>query len=190
MAAELDEATDTGTADIDAAAAERARRRPAVAVNRLSRLVVDPERLPDEQEPAAAYGRGAVYTRTCTGTPLRLEPYPRAAELLDTYFCPYADTVTAVVDDRLRVCGRAVIVDLHSYPLAPSGFEEPTAVRPALCLGTDPVHTPAWLVDAARGAFASLPGIDHIAENTPYSGSYVPLRHYGRTSVRAARSRR
>ncbi len=73
-----------------------------------------------------------------------------------------------------------MIIDLHSYPAAPSGFEDPTAERPALCIGTDPVHTPTWLSDAVRNAFASLLEIDQIAENTPYSGSYVPLRHYGR----------
>lgn len=36
---------------------------------------------------------------------------------------------------------------------------------------------------AGRGdpcAFASLPEFDEIGENTPYSGCYVPLRHYGR----------
>lgn len=78
------------------------------------------------------------------------------------------------------MCGRAVIIDLHSYPETPSGFEDPAAARPALCIGTDPVHTPEWLAEATRGAFASLPEFDEIGENTPYSGCYVPLRHYGR----------
>ncbi|AHD24001.1 N-formylglutamate amidohydrolase (plasmid) [Rhodococcus pyridinivorans SB3094] len=180
LAAELDEATDTATDEIAAAALRHSSLRPTTVVNTLSRLVIDPERFPDAGEPANAFGRGAVYTRTCNGTPLRTEPYPRAADLLDTYFRPYADAVTAAADDRLHVCGRAVIIDLHSYPAAPSGFEDPAAERPALCIGTDPVHTPDWLIDTVRGAFASLPEIDRIAENTPYAGSYVPLRHYGR----------
>lgn len=180
LAAELDEATDTATDEIAAAALRHTRLKPTTVVNTLSRLVIDPERFPDASEPASAFGRGAVYTRTCTGTPLRTEPYPRAANLLDTYFRPYADAVTEAVDDRLGLCGRAVIIDLHSYPATPSGFEDPTAERPALCIGTDTVHTPDWLIDTVHGTFASLPEIDQIAENTPYSGSYVPLRHYGR----------
>jgi N-formylglutamate deformylase len=32
------------------------------------------------------------------------------------------------------------------------------------------------LIDAARGALAFL---GEISENTPYSGTYVPLRYYG-----------
>ena len=72
-----------------------------------------------------------------------------------------------------------MIIDLHSYPEEPSGFEDPDAARPALCVGTDPIHTPSWLGEATRGAFAALPEIDQIAENTPYAGCYVPLRHYG-----------
>ncbi|MGW0022276.1 N-formylglutamate amidohydrolase [Rhodococcus sp. NPDC003382] len=176
LAAELDEATDTATDEIAAAAVRHTRLSPTTVVNTASRLVIDPERFPDASEPATAFGRGAVYTRTCTGTPLRAEPYPRTTELLDGYFRPYADAVTAAVEDRLRACGRAVIIDLHSYPTTPSGFEDPDAARPALCIGTDVFHTPAWLIEATRGAFASLP---EIGENAPYAGTYVPLRHYG-----------
>lgn len=180
LAAELDEATDTATDEIAAAARRRTGLRPTTVVNTASRLVIDPERFPDAGEPANGFGRGAVYTRTCTGAPLRPEPYPHTEHLIDGYFRPYADAVTAAVDERLRTCGRAVIIDLHSYPETPSGFEDPAAPRPALCIGTDAVHTPGWLAGATRGAFASLPEIDEIAENTPYGGCYVPLRHYGR----------
>lgn len=177
LVAELDEATDTATDAIAAAALRHVQRRPAVVVNPFSRLVVDPERFPDDSEPATAFGRGAVYTRTCAGSPLRAEPYPHAGVLLEVYFRPYADAVTNAVADRLAACGRAVVIDLHSYPLKPSGFEDPAAARPALCIGTDPTHTPDWLIDAARGAFASL---GEIGVNTPYAGTYVPLRYYGR----------
>ncbi|OBA39572.1 N-formylglutamate amidohydrolase [Rhodococcus sp. 852002-51564_SCH6189132-a] len=179
LAAELDESTDAATDGIAAAALRHTRIRPTTVVNTLSRLVIDPERFADASESAAAFGRGAVYTRTCPGLPLRTEPYPRTTDLLDGYFRPYADAVTAAVEDRLRACGRAVIIDLHSYPATPSGFEDHTAARPALCIGTDPIHTPDRLIEVTRGAFAPLPEIDEIAENTPYAGSYVPLRHYG-----------
>ncbi|EME18516.1 putative N-formylglutamate aminohydrolase [Rhodococcus triatomae BKS 15-14] len=175
--AELDESTDTATGEIAAAAACYAHRRPMLVVNELSRLVIDPERFDGVEEPANGVGRGAVYTRTCGGGPLRTEPYPHTEALIDAHFRPYADAVADAVDDRLRACGRAVVIDLHSYPLEPSGFEDPAAPRPPLCIGTDPDHTPDWLVDVTRGAFASLV---EIGENTPYSGCYVPLRHYGR----------
>jgi N-formylglutamate deformylase len=175
LADELDEATDTATDEIALAALAHVRVRPTIVINRLSRLVIDPERFPDG-DPAEAFGRGALYTRTCSGAPLRAEPYPRRAELIDAYFRPYADAVTDAVENRLNVCGQAIVIDLHSYPEKPSAFEDAAAPRPPLCVGTDPRHTPPWLIAAARGAFASL---GEISENTPYSGTYVPLRYYG-----------
>ncbi|NRI64842.1 N-formylglutamate amidohydrolase [Rhodococcus sp. MS16] len=175
LADELDEATDTATDEIALAALAHVRARPTIVINQLSRLVIDPERFPDG-DPAEAFGRGAVYTRTCSGAPLRAEPYPRRAELIDAYFRPYADAVTTAVGNRLKVCGRAIVIDLHSYPDKPSAFEDSSAPRPPLCIGTDPRHTPPWLTAAARGAFTSL---GEISENTPYAGTYVPLRHYG-----------
>ncbi|NMM91602.1 N-formylglutamate amidohydrolase [Rhodococcus sp. SRB_17] len=175
LADELDEATDTATDEIAIAALAHVRLLPAVVINGLSRLVVDPERFPDG-DPAEAFGRGAVYTRTCSGAPLRAEPYPAREELIDGYFRPYAAALTDAVTDRLNAHGRAIVIDLHSYPERPSAFEDAAAARPALCIGTDSWHTPEWLIDAARGAFASL---GEISENTPYSGTYVPLRQYG-----------
>ncbi|MDI9915406.1 N-formylglutamate amidohydrolase [Rhodococcus sp. IEGM 1379] len=175
LAAELDEATDTATDEIALAALAHVRLRPTIVINSLSRLVVDPERFPDG-DPAEVFGRGAVYTQTCSGAPLRAQPYPSRAELIDAYFRPYADTVTDAVADRLNACGRAIVIDLHSYPEKPSAFEDSTASRPPLCIGTDPRHTPSWLIDAARGAFTSL---GEISENAPYGGTYVPIRYYG-----------
>ncbi|MGC0363233.1 N-formylglutamate deformylase [Rhodococcus sp. 27YEA15] len=176
LADELDEATDTATDQIALAALALVRHRPVTVINRLSRLVVDPERFSGGSEPAEQFGRGAVYTRTCSGAPLRREPYPRRSELLDRYFRPYAQAVTEAVADRLTVCGRAVVVDLHSYPLIASGFEDRLAPRPPLCIGTDELHTPPWLIAAVRHAFT---GIGQVFENSPYSGCYVPLRYYG-----------
>ena len=172
---ELDEATDTATDKIALTALTHVRMRPTIVINHLSRLVIDPERFPDG-DPAEGFGRGAVYTRTCSGAPLRAEPYPRRAELVDAYLRPYAAAVTDAVADRLNVCGWAVVIDLHSYPEKPSAFEDSSAPRPPLCIGTDSRHTPPWLTAAARDAFTSL---GEIAENTPYSGTYVPLRYYG-----------
>ena len=62
-----------------------------VLVNRVSRLVVDPERFPDDaDEPMARVGMGAVYTRTHDGRPLRSADADERTRLLAAYFEPYA----------------------------------------------------------------------------------------------------
>jgi N-formylglutamate amidohydrolase len=152
--------------------------KPWSFVNCLSRLVVDPERFPDEREEMNSVGMGAVYTRTSTGKRLRANNPSHRAELIATLFEPYSRTLADLVNDRLAATGSAVILDLHSYPKDPLPYElYPHDERPLICLGTDEHHTPTWLIEAAREAFAPL---GSIVINQPFRGAYVPLRHYRR----------
>ncbi|MFB0619559.1 N-formylglutamate amidohydrolase [Streptomyces sp. AGS-58] len=173
---ELDHITDAHTAEIAERAAALAGVRPWRFVNRLSRLVVDPERFPDEREEMLAAGMGAVYTRTTHRGELRpadTDPEP----LLARYFRPYAEAMTEAVAGRLAATGRAVIIDVHSYPAAPLPYElHGTGPRPPVCLGTDAFHTPPALIEAARRAFA---GCGETGLDTPFAGTYVPLDFYG-----------
>jgi N-formylglutamate amidohydrolase len=174
---ELDHITDAYTAELAEAAARLAGTAPWRFVNRLSRLVVDPERFPDEREEMLAAGMGAVYTRTTHREVLRpadFDPEP----LVERYFTPYARAMTDAVADRLARTGRAVVVDVHSYPGRALPYElHGAGPRPPVCLGTDSFHTPPGLVAAAREAFACCgeTGLD-----SPFSGAYVPLEFYGR----------
>jgi len=174
---ELDHITDAHTEELAAIVAEAAERTPWRFVNRLSRLVIDPERFPDEREEMLAVGMGAVYTRTTHRAPLRpadVDPRP----LIDRYFHPYARAMTAAVAERLAATGRAVIVDVHSYPSARLPYElHGDGPRPQICLGTDSFHTPPELVALAEKAFASVGG---VGIDSPFSGAYVPLRYYER----------
>ncbi|WP_432195016.1 N-formylglutamate amidohydrolase [Streptomyces sp. bgisy027] len=173
---ELDHIVDAHTAELAEAAAGMAESRPWRFVNRLARLVVDPERFPDEREEMLAVGMGAVYTRTTHLAQLRAadrDPEP----LIERYFRPYARAMTDAVADRLAATGRAVLIDVHSYPTAPLPYElHGGGPRPPVCLGTDSFHTPAKLLAAAREAFAECgeTGLD-----SPFSGTYVPLEFYG-----------
>ncbi|MFD0318606.1 N-formylglutamate amidohydrolase [Streptomyces flavalbus] len=179
---ELDHITDAHTAEIAAGAAEAARVTPWRFVNRLSRLVVDPERFPDEREEMLAVGMGAVYTRTTHQEVLRPDGFD-PAPLVERYFRPYARAMSDAVADRLAATGRAVVVDVHSYPTAPLPYElHGTGPRPPVCLGTDAFHTPPELLDAAREAFAACgeTGLD-----SPFAGTYVPLEYY-RTDPRVS----
>ncbi|KUL21963.1 N-formylglutamate amidohydrolase [Streptomyces regalis] len=173
---ELDHIVDAHTAELAEEAAGASRVTPWRFVNRLSRLVVDPERFPDEREEMLAVGMGAVYTRTTHKAPLRpadADPEP----LIERYFRPYAKAMSDAVADRLAVTGRAVIIDIHSYPTARLPYElHGEGPRPPVCLGTDSFHTPPELLAAAREAFAPCgeTGLD-----SPFGGTYVPLEFYG-----------
>ncbi|MDQ0994237.1 N-formylglutamate amidohydrolase [Streptomyces sp. V3I7] len=174
---ELDHITDAHTAEIAEAAAQLARVTPWQFVNRLSRLVVDPERFPDEREEMLTAGMGAVYTRTTHGAPLRPE-HTDPEPLLAGYFRPYARAMTEAVRDRLAATGRAIVVDVHSYPAEPLPYElHGTGPRPPVCIGTDAFHTPDALTKLAREAFA---GCGETGLDSPFGGAYVPLEFHGR----------
>ncbi len=176
---ELDHITDAHTDALAARAAQAAApgRTPWRFVNGLSRLVVDPERFPDEREEMLAAGMGAVYTRTTHRAELR-RPDHDPGPLLDAYYLPYAAAMTRAVDDRLAAAGRCVVVDVHSYPTRALPYElHGDGPRPPVCLGTDPFHTPPELLAAAEAAFARFGG---TGVDSPFGGAYVPLKHYGR----------
>ncbi|MFG2997452.1 N-formylglutamate amidohydrolase [Streptomyces sp. NPDC048340] len=174
---ELDHITDSHTAEIAAAAAAGSALTPWQFVNGLSRLVIDPERFPDEREEMLAVGMGAVYSHTTHRERLRPDGFD-GRPLIDRYFHPYADAMTRAVQDRLEAVGRAVIIDVHSYPTEPLPYElHGGGPRPPICLGTDPFHTPAALLAAAGTAFAGFGG---TGLDSPFAGTYVPLEHYGK----------
>ncbi|WP_067892540.1 N-formylglutamate amidohydrolase [Nocardia vaccinii] len=178
LSAELSRMTDAHTAMLAERSAARAELRPWILVNELSRLVVDPERFPDEREEMRSVGMGAVYARTSHGTRLRWDDTGHEKALLARYYEPYAAAMSRAVENRVSAVGRAIILDLHSYPSLALPYElHGMGPRPQVCLGTDPFHTPARLLAAARNAFADF----EIEVNSPFSGTYVPLRYYGRS---------
>lgn len=158
----------------------------------LSRLVLDPERFEDDtREQMARVGMGAVYTATHEGDPVR---YPLRRPLADgeretllaRYYRPHHERLERAVEEALRDHGRCLIVDAHSFPAWPLPYErliwpekDPRwKHRPAVCLGSDPTHTPLWLQAAAYEAFVSR--FDSVCFDRPLAGTIVPLRYYGR----------
>jgi N-formylglutamate amidohydrolase len=149
-----------------------------LVVNRVSRLVVDPERFPDDgAEPMAAVGQGAVYLRTSGGTRLREPDAVERQRLLDRWFVPYHRALERVVADGLERFGSCLVIDGHSFATVPLPSEaDQDRDRPDVCLGTDPFHTPVPLV-TALAAGLRREGF-RVAVDRPFSGALVPLRWY------------
>ena len=135
-----------------------------------SRLICDVERFPDDtMEPMAQKGQGVFYTRFDDGTVFR-ESMLRSKvkeEIYDVYHQKFTDVVNRMLDRY----GRCLIIDCHSFSLP--------GEQPDVCIGADDFHTPPEMAESAltftrrKGYTANL--------NSPYSGSIVPLEHYGKT---------
>ena len=146
----------------------------------VSRLVCDPERFRDDvQETMSRIGMGAIYTKTSSGEPLRWITEEVREKLLRRYYDPHHAQLSAAVEQKLRLHGRCLIVDGHSFHPLPLPYEpdqEPD--RPDFCIGTDPYHTPERLAALAED-FLQREGFS-VSLNRPYGGSMVPLCYYER----------
>jgi N-formylglutamate amidohydrolase len=151
-----------------------------MVVNRVSRLVVDPERFADDAiEPMAAVGQGAVYTRTVDGRVLRNADPAERRRLLDRWYVPYHAALAGVVEAALAATDRCLLLDGHSFATLPLPSEPDQAPdRPDVCLGTDPVHTPPALLTGLRASLAAE-GF-RVAVDRPFAGTLVPAPWYGR----------
>lgn len=177
LAFELDEMTDSRTDEIALGAAAQSDVKPWLFINTYSRLVIDPERFPDDREIMNKVGMGAVYRKTSTGLDLRSSDFAGEKDLLGRYFHPYAKALEELVTERLESHGGVTIIDVHSYrPQQHTNAVNHGQKRPAMCIGTDEFHTSKELENSARESFTP---IGDVFPNEPYAGTYVPLKYYG-----------
>ena len=149
-------------------------------VNDLSRFVFDPERfLDDAAEPMAARGQGVVYWQGTQGQVIRKASVELRAKRIEALYRPYHAALDGLVGEVLEEAGACLVLDCHSFPSVPLPSELDQAPgRPDICLGTDPLHTPAALADALEAAFANEGFV--VRRDAPYAGTFVPSGYYGR----------
>lgn len=151
-----------------------------------SRLVCDMERFRDPtQEEMTANGMWICYEKTSEGRPLKSVDAVHIGEVLAVYDRHHA-ALTRACRKALTAGGQEgksmLLIDAHSFPSAPlpyeltNGMTEFAGERPDFCLGTDPVHTPLVLAEAAK-RFLEARGYT-VAFNTPFAGVLVPMEYY------------
>lgn len=146
-------------------------------VNRVSRLVMDPERFrEDSEEPMAQRGMGAIYVSRHDGSPLRKPGFSDRDRIVDELYVPYHHALETLVGGMLQAQRACVIVDLHSFPKDPLGFEDASRARPAICIGFDDFHVDEEL-RARWAAQIRERGLD-VTFNEPFAGSIVPSKFY------------
>ena len=177
LAEEFVAITDADTDVIADGAAERATVRPWMFVNRTSRLVVDPERFPDEREELNAIGMGAVYEITTDKQPLREPTEAERADLIERFYLPYSEAMAQLVRDRHAAVGSVTIIDVHSFPKLKLPYElHGDGPRPEICVGTDAFHTSAELALGTTRAMKQVS--EDVGLDSPFAGCYVPLDQY------------
>lgn len=143
-----------------------------------SRIFCDVERLDDEYEPLAKFGRGFYYTSTDEGKPLRKESVEIKNRIYRDYYLPHHLALTKLVGEKLLGIGRCTIVDCHSFTDFPLKTDlDQQLSRADICLGTDAFHTPDWLLKKFTDGFENA-GYS-VSINRPYSGTIVPLKFAG-----------
>lgn len=150
-------------------------------VNRLSRLVMDPERFRDDSsEPMARRGMGAIYISRRDGLPLRRPDFSPAdrSRLIAELYDPYHQALERLASEHLAKHDRCLIVDLHSFPRHPLSYEDASLERPHVCIGFDAAHVDEKIRDDWSTQIRER-GLT-VAFNSPFAGSLVPSRFYQR----------
>lgn len=146
----------------------------------VSRLVVDVERFSDDtQESMAKRGMGALYEVTSHLVPLRRSlTQDERLTLMKNWYHPHHERLEARVTNCIDRYGKCFVLDAHSFPNVPLPYEmaDPATVRPDICIGTDPFHTPPGLAKAFVEAFSGSGW--SVAVNDPFAGALVPASRY------------
>lgn len=155
------------------------------AVFNFSRLVCDVERFLDPaDEINTAIGMGMYYTHGYDRSRIKETPFADDKGLSLYSYClnlydKHHQALREMVDEILWCFGEMVLVDCHSFPSVALPYEGEMAKdipRPDICIGTDEVFTPDWLVKLAKDYFVKA-GLT-VALNTPFSGCLVPQPYY------------
>lgn len=157
----------------------------ALLVGTVSRHVLDLNRAPHDidDDVCAELGRSLSTPRSLLwrlatdGTKVlarRLSP-DEVASRLERVFWPYHDALWALLDERRRRFGYAVLLDAHSMPSRPRAGTGPIAE--SVLSDVFGTTCAARLVDVVEERLCGL-GLE-VARNAPYAGGYA-VRRYGR----------
>ena len=155
-----------------------ANERDIAVVAPFSRIFCDPERFADDaQEVMARCGMGVCYTHTDAGQEMRRVDPALRERILDGYYRPHHERLSAAVRSALEIHGGVTIIDCHSFPDVPLHRDLDQAhERPDYNIGTDAFHTPPELAEAARAYFGKQG--QSLWVDRPYRGSLVPSEYY------------
>ena len=145
-----------------------------------SRVFCDTERFADDsQEVMSKVGMGVCYERSDDGRVIRQVSKELKDTILQDYYWKHHNKLKDTVTDQLKVHGKALILDCHSFPSTPFVRDlDQTRDRPDFNIGTDSFHTPAELIELSEEFFQQR-GFS-VGIDAPYAGTIVPVDFYGK----------
>lgn len=117
------------------------------------------------------------YTRDSYSQPLREVSKAEKEWIIQTYYRPHHQALENAVQDELNRSQYVLIVDGHSFsntPLLHESDQNPS--RPDICIGSDPFHTPQWIIEII--AYEFLARGYSIKLNSPFEGTLIPMKFY------------
>ncbi len=144
-------------------------------VSPLSRLLCDMERYKDESnEEMSVIGMGVCYTHDHNLKRLVTYKLDHRKKMIEEYYDPYHRALSQYAEEALMEHKYALVLDCHSFSDTPYKCDINQAYgRPAVCIGTDSLHTPRELVDILVSYFKDF-GYS-VKINNPFSGTMIPV---------------
>lgn len=162
-------------------------------VAQVPRAFVDLNRAADELDPALIEGVRRNVHNPRVGSGLGVIPrvvaggrsiyrgklsLEEAHSRLQTYWYPYHDKLTALLDQSFRLFGESILIDCHSMPREALDAARKSGERPHVVIGDRfGAAASARLVDQIAAAFEGQ-GL-RVARNAPFAGAYSTVA-YGR----------
>ena len=162
-------------------------------VAQVPRAFVDLNRAADELDPAVIEGVRRNVHNPRVGSGLGVIPrvvaggrsiyrgkltLEEAYSRLQTYWYPYHDKLTALLDQSFRLFGESILIDCHSMPREALDAGRKSGERPHVVIGDRfGAAASARLVDQIAAAFEGQ-GL-RVARNAPFAGAYSTVA-YGR----------
>lgn len=144
----------------------------------VNRLFLDVERFrDDEQEPMSKIGMGVLYTKTSDLKPLRSLKYKE--EILKIYD-KYHEALDDLVENKLKMHGKCLIIDCHSFPSVQRAFMLDDRIDCDVCIGYESFHCDKKTVAKIKYKLGKMGYKIYI--NKPYSGSIVPNKYFQKDS--------
>jgi N-formylglutamate amidohydrolase len=140
------------------------------------------ERLPDWVNTTSSRvtaGLGTIAKVVASGETIYASklPFREAERRIFTYWRPFHDALSHLIDDIKTRFGYCLVIDCHSMPS--SGNSRRSAIRPVDFVLGD-LHGSACASRVTRAAEAVLGSKGYLVRrNEPYAGGYI-TRHYGR----------